>query len=123
MKRLILRVKGSELGTSRRRRLTPDLLAFGMMRGCLVEGAGHFYCLEHEGVLGSACQQGGGLSSPQARPGTCVDPFFIYLFFLKSGFFFQVLGESLHITFEYLAQETKVVLAMLRMPWRLRIQN
>ena len=54
------------------------------------------------------------------------NPFFFFFFFffpLKSGFLFQVLGESLHITFEYLAQETKVVSAMLRMPWRLRIQN
>ena len=85
LKRLILRVKGSELGTSRRRRLNPDLLAFRMTRGRLVEGAGHFYCWEHEGVLGSACHQGGGSSFPQARLGTCVDPFFFEVWFLLSG--------------------------------------
>ena len=67
--------------------MTPDLLAFGMTRGCLVEGAGHFYCQEHEGVLGSAYQQGGGLSSPQARLGTFVDLFFFFfeVWFLLSG--------------------------------------
>ena len=40
--------------------------------------------------------------------------FFFFFFLLKSSSFFQVLGESLHITCEYLAQETKVVFAVLR---------
>ena len=37
--------------------------------------------------------------------------FFFFFFFcivLRSGSFFQVLGESLHITSKYLTQETKV---------------
>ena len=33
---------------------------------------------------------------------------------MRSGFFFQVLGESLHITSEYLTQEAKVVSAVSR---------
>ena len=32
-----------------------------------------------------------------------------FFFLLKSGSFFQALGESLYIMSEYLAQETKVV--------------
>ena len=45
-----------------------------------------------------------------------------FLFWLKSGSFFQVLGESLHITYEYLAQETKVVSVVSRVE-ALEVEN
>ena len=41
---------------------------------------------------------------------------------MKSGFLFQVLGESLHITSEYLAQETKVVFVVSRVE-ALEVEN
>ena len=44
------------------------------------------------------------------------------LFRSRSGFFFQVLGESLHITSEYLSQETKVVSAVSRVE-ALEVEN
>ena len=43
--------------------------------------------------------------------------FFFFFFFcvvLKFGSFFQVLGESLHITLEYLSQEAKVAFVVSR---------
>ena len=69
------------------------------------------------------------MSSPQDCPGTHVGPFsflpFFFLFFLfllKSSSFFQVLRESLHITYEYLAQETKVVFIVSRVK-ALEVEN
>ena len=39
---------------------------------------------------------------------TSLSSFLFFFFFFFVNFFFQVLGESLHLTSEYLAQEAKV---------------
>ena len=63
------------------------------------------------------------LSKYPCRP-IFISPFFFlfFLFLLKSSSFFQVLGESLHITYEYLAQETKVVFVVSRVK-ALEVEN
>ena len=55
------------------------------------------------------------MSHPQTRPGSKLVPFsFPFFFFclvLRDGSSFQVLGETIHITLEYLSQEAKAISA------------
>ena len=82
---------------------------------CNDECTRHLYHQRPPGPFWRACQWDCGSSHPQTHPGSKLVPFsFPFFFFclvLRDESSFQVLGETIHITLEYLSQEAKAISA------------